>query len=277
VVALGFSAVSYICLHAMAGVRHQLEPNHASVPAPPPGQEPITFRTEDGLTLRGWWHQGEKPALVVLVHGHMQTRFDRMPEANALAAKGFSTLVFDLRAHGESDGEASTLGDKERLDVAAALKAGVDRGHPVKLGLLGFSIGAMAGGDVAMHDPRVNAVMLAGMDADVRSAIEYDFRRWGPLSQLPALHVAEQRGIDLGAGHLRQAIPVLARRGLFIVIGGKEPNLTEMRELIELGKASGAETWELEGAGHGLYARVAPEEYPRRVADFFERRLALTP
>jgi uncharacterized protein len=273
VVTLGLSATAYIALHAVTAARRQLEPHHVPVPAAPAGHEAITFRTDDGLALRGWWHQGARPAVVVLVHGHQQTRADLLPEATVLAGKGFSTLLFDLRAHGESEGEHSTLGDKERLDVAAAIATAAGRAGPVPLGLLGFSIGATAGADVAWKDERVKAVLLAGMDADVREAIEYDFRRWGALSQWPALQVAKSRGIDLGAGHLREAIPALAQRGLFVIIGSQEPNLPEMRELVALGKASGAETWEVEGSGHGRYAQTAPEEYPRRMVEFFERKL----
>ena len=267
------AAPTYIAVHAMRGLLTQLAPHHVKMPAPPEGHETITFRTKDGLTLYGWWHQGDNNALVVLAHGHNQTRLDHMAEATALEAKGFSTLVFDLRAHGESEGDISTLGDKERLDVAAAIDTGLARSHAERLGLFGFSIGGIAGGEVAWKDPRVSAVVLVATDPTVGEAIKSDFRRWGLLSQLPALHVAEHHGIDAEAGHLRQAIPDLARRGLLVIVGTHEFDMAVMEDLIAMGKAAGAETLEIQGATHGAYAEAAPALYPARVVEFFERRL----
>ena len=277
-VGLGLLALAlplYFSGHALWSANKELAPHHLAVPPAPVGHEAITFQTKDGLTLHGWLHQGDNRALVVLAHGHEQTRVDHLPEATALEARGFSTLLFDLRAHGESQGELSMLGDKERLDVAAAIDAGLARTHAERLGLFGFSIGGVAVQDVAWHDERVRAVVDVAPDPDVRRGLLSDFGRWGPLSQLPALHVAEHHGVDLAAGHWNEALPVLARRGLLLIIGSREFDMELNRGLLQEAAAAGAETWEVEGAQHGEYAKIAPQAYPARVADFFERHLGV--
>lgn len=269
-------ATAVIARRAVVNLRHQTAAHRpaAPLPPPPPGEEPISFRTADALTLRGWLHRGDNHSLVVLVHGLEQSRLDRLVEARALAARGFSTLVFDLRAHGESEGDQTTLGDRERLDVAAALDAALEELHPDKVGLLGFSIGGTAVQDVAARDERVNAVVLVAPTSSVRGGLEDDFGRWGPLSFWPALLAARRQGLDLEAGHWASTHPSLARRGLLLIAGDREPKMDKVRAMLGEAKRAGAETLLVPGATHGNYARAAPELYPAQLVDFFVRRLA---
>jgi alpha-beta hydrolase superfamily lysophospholipase len=67
--------------------------------------------------------------------------------AEALWDHGESVLALDARGHGTSGGEA-TLGDRERLDVAAAVDATLDAhehaSHPAPIVLVAASVGAIA-------------------------------------------------------------------------------------------------------------------------------------
>ncbi|HUE86564.1 MAG TPA: hypothetical protein VMO26_10850, partial [Vicinamibacterales bacterium] len=73
-----------------------------------PTHEDVTFQTQDGLTLKGWWFPAPEPLdrAAVLVHGKDQNRIDSsFPHgliARFLLANGYSALLFDLRGHGES-------------------------------------------------------------------------------------------------------------------------------------------------------------------------------
>lgn len=100
--------------------------------------------TSDGVRLeaRQWLADGERRATVVLVHGFAAGMAEGrvVALADALHDSGFDVLAYDSRGHGASDGEA-TLGDRERLDVAAAVGAVRDRGPIV---LVGASMGAIA-------------------------------------------------------------------------------------------------------------------------------------
>ena len=70
----------------------------------------IEFKTEDGVTLRGWHYLPEgargKTPTVVMAHGYSAVKemyLDRFAEI--FAAAGLACLVFDNRNFGESDGE----------------------------------------------------------------------------------------------------------------------------------------------------------------------------
>ncbi len=70
----------------------------------------INFKTEDGVTLRGWFYPGEGATgaapTVVMAHGFSATKemyLDKFAEVFAKA--GLNALVYDNRNLGESDGE----------------------------------------------------------------------------------------------------------------------------------------------------------------------------
>jgi len=103
-----------------------------------------TLTTEDGLTLAADVRQPADPrAAVVVVHGFTANRRDPsvVAIAQALADDGYAVVTFDARGHGDSPG-ACTLGDDERLDVAAAVRAARSLSDAVVV--VGASMGAIA-------------------------------------------------------------------------------------------------------------------------------------
>lgn len=123
-----------------------------------PHLEDVVFRTRDGLLLRGWFAPGARRSAVVLVHGLGANRAAMLPEAAILAARGHGVLLFDSRASGDSDGALATWGDRERLDLAAALDLLAARPDvdPSRLGAYGYSVGSSAVALAAAEDPRLH-------------------------------------------------------------------------------------------------------------------------
>jgi len=105
----------------------------------------------DGVALHGqrWARGGNPGASVVIVHGFGASSRETkvVALAEALVDHGESVLALDARGHGASGGEA-TLGDRERLDVAAAVDATVDAqvhaSSSAPIVLVAASVGAIA-------------------------------------------------------------------------------------------------------------------------------------
>ena len=103
----------------------------------------VELVTTDNVRLVArWWRATSPRASVVLAHGFgagvSEARLVGL--ADALREAGLDVLAYDARGHGGSGGEA-TLGDRERLDVAAA----VDTAPPERpVILVGASMGAIA-------------------------------------------------------------------------------------------------------------------------------------
>lgn len=234
----------------------------------------VRLPTPDGLELRGWYVPSRNRAAVVLAHGLSQTRVDMLPEARVLKEAGYGVLLFDLRAHGESQGETSTWGDKERLDVQAALEfvRAQPEVDPERVGALGFSIGSAAVAEVAAKDPEVRAVVLLSPFNTLWLAAAYDFRRFGFVSQTGALVPFWRRGIALEEVRTIDAVERIRPRPLFIVMGTEESGQPLADELFAKVKDQ-AQTWRIQGAGHGNFSATEPQEYPRRLKAFLDAAL----
>ncbi|MDQ4080910.1 MAG: alpha/beta fold hydrolase, partial [Gemmatimonadota bacterium] len=81
------------------------------------------------------WGTGPR---VLLAHGWEGTARDMVPIANALAACGRSVTVFDMPAHGRSDGRTTTLPEMARALSAVADAVGTPEA------VVGHSLGAAA-------------------------------------------------------------------------------------------------------------------------------------
>ena len=148
--------------------------------------EDVTFsprmpeeRAEDEpLKLRGWWIPAdEQPdvqqSAIVVVHGLDSNRARDpeiyMPLIKSLRNEGFSLILFDLRAHGESDGEVMSAGYYERYDVLGAMDVAEQRyGIPAqRIGILGFSMGGVASLLAATEEPRLRALVIDSAFANI--------------------------------------------------------------------------------------------------------------
>jgi pimeloyl-ACP methyl ester carboxylesterase len=125
----------------------------------------LTLRTADGLTLAAdAWLTPTPAAAVVLVHGFTAHRHDPavISTAHELRDEGHAVVTYDMRGHGESDG-LCTLGDLERLDVAAAVLAARDLAPRVVV--VGASLGAIAVLRYAVDDPGLAGVVTVSSPA----------------------------------------------------------------------------------------------------------------
>lgn len=270
---LGALAVFGRALRHSEAYFHYPKPR-AGKPADLAEAKDVRLLTPDGLELRGWYLPSRNRAAVVMAHGLSQTRADLLPEARVLRDAGYGVLLFDLRAHGESQGETSTWGDKERLDVQAALEyvraqPDVD---PERVGALGFSIGSAAVAEVAAKDPGVRAVVLLSPFNTLWLAAAYDFRRFGFVSQSGALVPFWRRGIAIEEVRTIDAVERIRPRPLFIVMGTEESGQPLADELFAKVREY-AQTWRIQGAGHGHFSATEPQEYPRRLRAFFDGAL----
>lgn len=67
----------------------------------------IVFRTKDQIMLKGWYLPAKVDArkAMLLVHGYGVNRWKVFEQVPFLHQAGYNLLLFDLRAHGESEGK----------------------------------------------------------------------------------------------------------------------------------------------------------------------------
>ncbi|MBD0324963.1 MAG: MFS transporter [Pyrinomonadaceae bacterium] len=107
--------------------------------------ENVTFKSSDGNQLSGWYlPPTSKPVNIIMTHGLFRSRYEMLDRGVALWREGYGVLLYDLRRHGRSRAEFSTIGYDERHDVKAALNFMRERAPASKIVLMGVSMGAAA-------------------------------------------------------------------------------------------------------------------------------------
>ncbi|MGB2643031.1 MAG: alpha/beta fold hydrolase [Candidatus Acidiferrum sp.] len=171
-------------------------------------REDFTVRAPDGVFLHGWIVRPEHPNgnWVLLFHGVADNRIGVVSQSEFLLRAGYSVVMMDARAHGDSDGPIATYGWLERHDTKAIIDAllaqerrvrtdlQMEQGHgpPASMGnfpviyphppvpptphifALGESMGAGIALQSAAVDPRVEGVVAEASFANLREA-SYDY------------------------------------------------------------------------------------------------------
>src|SRR5262249_7333026 len=105
----------------------------------------VEFPSESGSTIRGWLIPGRKGAgAIALMHGYRGDRVQLLGRASFLLEAGYSLLLFDFQAHGESGGKRITLGYLESRDARAAVEFLRQHCPGEKIGVIGLSMGGAA-------------------------------------------------------------------------------------------------------------------------------------
>ena len=149
--------------------------------------EDVAFQSSDAVPLKGWWVPAhEAKGSVVLVHGLNRSRIEMVKKAPFLVREGWNALLFDLRHHGESGGETTTLGLKEKGDVKAAIALARSR-SPGPVVLWGVSLGGATATFAAGDDPNVGGLVCDSSYRSLRDTVSHHlalfrgFRWWGQL------------------------------------------------------------------------------------------------
>ncbi len=250
--------------------------------------EDVEVLTPDGVRLRGWFIDKGSDKTVLAIHGYTSSKWDETymkPVIDILARNGYNVAAFDLRAHGESGGDRTTLGKREAADMKAVIEwlKREKPGKARKVGAIGYSMGGAV------------TIMLASepglLDAAVADSPYIDIMRSGKR------WVRRVKGV-LGA-LLRLAYPLIVRftsskagirpeelnmmryadrvRAPMLLIAGERDDLVtvdEVRKFYEAARRTNPniELWVTDSA-HVRTVKDRPREYEERIISFFRKHM----
>jgi len=232
--------------------------------------ENIELKTEDGLRLRGWHIKGGENC-VVLLHGYSRSRWDDVYMRKVMERmwkSGYSVLAVDFRAHGESEGKYTTLGDKEILDVKAMVKYAND--NCKKSYIIGYSMGgflALKAASLGLADKVVADSPYIYTDKTGARGLKY-------FANLPEwlYHFVKPFAILISGVRYENTNPFKFAKDIRVptlIIAGKKDPLVKIEEVEEfVKKASNVKLWITEGA-HVRSILVDEEEYMNKLLGFF--------
>jgi uncharacterized protein len=246
-------------------------------------REDFLVTAPDGAELRGWKVRPQEPngSWVLLFHGVADNRVGSLGQSEILLPAGYSVVMMDQRAHGESGGAIATYGWLERNDTRAVIDALVRSEHPAHIFALGESMGAGIALQSAGIDPRIEAVVAEAPFASLREA-SYDYAGLqeypllGKTLFAPGAWVMLYRGGKLAGFPASEVSPenaVAARDFPVLLICDSADTTLPCRHAKRIYAAARGPKWFwiVPGAFHTAALGFAPEEFRRRVLDFFRQ------
>jgi fermentation-respiration switch protein FrsA (DUF1100 family) len=231
----------------------------------------VNLLTEDGVRLSAWYTPPRKGALILLAHGYGNDRPEWVYEM--FAKKGYGVLAWDARAHGESDGEISTIGYLEILDVRAALDYALAQPNVEHVGAWGGSMGAATLVRATARYPEIEALFIDSSFASLEDV--FDFLVPYPLINPLAKFITQIRtGISMDDVSPIDDIGKISPRPVYIVQStGDAVAPPDSGEKLFNAAGEPRFLWIEENAPHMQTFLDNPRRYKRRMIEFFDEWL----
>ncbi len=250
--------------------------------------EEISFTSRDGTRLSGWFIPAPEAADItpgiVLSHGWARSRAELLPHADFLHRAGFAVLAFDYRHRGKSDGDAITMGLRERDDLQGALDTLSARPEvdAERVGVLGLSMGSVIALLVASADQRVRTLVAecpyAAAETIMTRALRHYYRLPSfPMGYLAKWMIERRLGEPLDVADALRVIDSISPRPVFLIADERDA-VVGPQEAEQLFRAAREPKrfWLIPGADHARGWQAAPQEYERRVVAFLQEELGVT-
>ena len=254
-------------------------PSPRTVGAPPADLNAvsISFESESGSLVSGWHVRSElNNGVIVLLHGIRSTRLSMLERARILHDAGYSTVMIDFQAHGESPGDAITVGFLEKHDVRAAVQFARAEHPDEPIAVVGVSLGGAA---TLLASPLdIDAVVLESVYPNIADAIHNRVAaRLGPLAWLPEslLLIQLRPRLGISPSELRPIDHIDGVGCPVCVVSGTDDQHTTESETRSLYSAAlePKSLWLVEGAAHVDLLEHDPKGYRQNVLSFLDHHL----
>ena len=273
------SCLLLVAILLFAGHRLSRPAQHQIGNPPPDLQaESIRLSTGTGGHVAGWFSAGTPgTGAVLLLHGVRGDRLAMLERALFLHRAGFSTLLIDLPAHGESSGERITFGKREGAGVQAALAYLARRLPGERVGVMAVSLGAAA---TVLENPQPApaALVLESMYPTIEEALKdrlaLHLGAWArALSPLLLWQLPWRTGVS--AADLRPVDKIGHMHSPLLLISGAKDQHTTLAETERLFAAAAEPKtlWIVDGAAHVDLHHFDRAVYEARVGEFLTRYL----
>jgi len=239
----------------------------------------VEFKSDDGISLRGWWSPGDpEKAAIIFVHGLNRSRLEHLERAAESNKRGYGTLIFDLRNHGESGRAYTTLGIAESHDICAAREFLRKMAPGRSQVLWGVSLGASTALLAERRCPGSAAIISDSSFLSFSETIKHHFNLIFHLPSFPLANMiisltSWRMGFRVQDGDVEAAVAELRDVPILFIAGGADvrmpPELAE--RLASRAPNPGKQTLIVPGAGHGQAFARDRETYLRTAFEFIGR------
>jgi len=254
--------------------------------------EDIDFSGSENNKLAAWFvkskanHNGKT---IIIIPGWNHTRSTLVPHLKLFANNGYNVFTYDQRSHGGSDTRRLTWGPRESEDFIQAIKYLQTRDdvNINRIGVFGESIGGSTVIHAIAQHPEtrlIKALLLEGTWAKTPDIMVFVIQNRFKLPYLLALILSYlliwPGTIIWGMGKPNHAYPIdfidkVAPIPIMFIRGQNDHMVPEFSAMEMINKARDPkEIWILPDSHHRKAFQTYPEEYSKRVLDFFSRYIA---
>jgi alpha-beta hydrolase superfamily lysophospholipase len=225
--------------------------------------------------LEAWYvPRPHAQGVVLLLHGYGGCKGQLLDEARAFHDLGYACFLLDFPGSGGSEGDATTIGCLEAVDVARAAEY-VHAHWPGRLILYGHSMGATAA---------LRALAVEGVTADA-AVLECPFDRLlravearvglgpasGPIAWAMVFWGGVQHGFN-GFEHNPVDYAARVRCPTLLQQGSTDHRVSVAEAELIFARLAGPRRLHVyEGVGHGSYVAEREAEWRREVGDFLKQ------
>ncbi len=247
--------------------------------------EDVSFLSEDGLRLTGWFVPAKAPSATTLIiqHGIGSNHGDMLLNTLCLYNEGrWNLLYYNFRGHADSAGQLTSLGPMELKDLAGALKFLKEKkaSFAQHIGIYGHSLGAAVAIVGAAQFKEIEAVAAESPFASISKTVRLFARIYHGIPYFPYVPLAIffsslRLGLKLGRFNPVESIGQIAPRPIFLIQGGRDLRIP-MSDFQTLWAAAREpkEQWLVPEADHGDPWMIEREEYEKRLTGFFRKVIA---
>jgi fermentation-respiration switch protein FrsA (DUF1100 family) len=232
--------------------------------------QPVTFASDSGANVHGWWCPIQNGrSVVLLLPGIRANRLSMLDRARFLRRAGYSVLLIDFQATGETKGDHITFGWKESRDVLAATNFARQIDPTARIAIIGSSLGGVA---VLLATPplKVDALVLEEVYPTIEIATRNRMENYlGAFGRFltPVLLNQLQWRLGVSASQVHPADHIANVECPMLIISGEKDRNTrpsDTRMLVERAR-SPQDVWFVPNAGHVDLHRAAGQQYETRV------------
>src|SRR6202165_1689530 len=245
--------------------------------------EEIVLETADGVHFGAWYfRQPGSPQTIVISPGHKGQRQAVLGICVLLWRQGFNVIAYSYRGMPGSDRRRVTLGIDEVNELQAAIAFAPQRRKGGRIGLLGYSMGAVVSLLGGAGEPSIEAFVLDSPFSDLSRLLKENIARLthlpgGPVVAALDLLLRSRSGHRLAEASPLAILSALEPRPLFFIHGGAHAGtgVPPFPPLLRHYRGP-REIWVVQGAPHTGAYFADRELYVERVAAFFGRPLGLS-
>jgi len=238
----------------------------------------ITFKSADGINLKGWWLPVENSSsCVIFSHAYGFNRssmpFDVFSLVKYIQHLGFNVLLYDLRNSGESEGTKTTLAHKEQYDVLGAIEFSKTEKSMKRIVLMGWSMGASASLLAGCISQDVKEIVADSPFSDLDSYLMDSFEYWTKLPKFVGKlgsYMMKMNPFEFKP-HEVKPIEIIknAQDKRIYIIHAKDDQAISCKESEKMkNSCSIVDLWQPEKGSHIESYRYNKQEYEKRIKQF---------